>query len=78
MQFELTLFERHPQIEFENPLQLHAIVHRLFEEPVATPAAGLRAIQGDVGVPEQAIGIKTFVGRKGDADADVDEQMMTV
>ncbi len=71
------LFERHPQIEFEAPPPFHAIVHRLFEELVAAPAAGLRTIQGNLGVPEQAIGIKTFVGRKGDADAGVDDEMMT-
>ena len=75
-ELEFLLRERLAKVELERPARLHQRVHRGLEEAVAGAALGLRAVERDIGVLEQLIGVEPVGGRDRDADAGADDELL--
>ena len=69
VQLEFLLDERTAQTDLEAAARLHGRVHRRLEEAEGLAPVALGAVEREVGVLEQAVGIVAVVGRQRDADA---------
>ena len=75
---ELAAAQRHLEALFEHAAVLQRLVHALFEEVVVAAALVLGAIEREVGVLEQRLGVAAVGRRDGDADAGADHDLMAV
>ena len=53
----------------QRPALPHGIIHLPLEEATGIPATGLGAVQGDVGIGQQVVGVHRIVGKQRHADA---------
>ena len=78
VQFELSLGERRAQIELEIPPRRHPLMHGGFEKPVRAATAGLGAVERQIGVLEQLVGVGAVVGRNCNADTGIDHDLAVI
>ena len=78
VELELAVGQRLAQVELQLAARLHVGVHVRLEEAVDAAPLALGAVQGEVGVLEQLVGIGAVAGRHGDADAGADRDLMAV
>jgi hypothetical protein len=74
-QLELPLRQCRAQIEFEISPCRHPVMHRGLEKPVRAAPGRLGAIERQIGVLEQLIGVDTVAGRNRNADAGIDHDL---
>ena len=75
---ELAPGERAVQVELERRSRLHALVHGCVEEAVGAAPFSLGAIQCEISVADEPIGLRAAIQRQHDADAGAHVQHMAV
>ena len=78
VRLEFVALERRPHIHFQQAPRLRARVHAGLEEAIGAAAVGLGAVQREVGVLQQLVGIAAVLRRQRDADRDADHDLMVV
>src|SRR5690606_27904094 len=76
VEFELAVDHGVAQVEFELTPLLHARVHFGLEEAIEAAALGLGAIEGEIGVLHERVGIGTVRRGKRNADAGADDDLV--
>ena len=76
--FQLLGGECRAQVDLELAARLRLGVHLRLEEAEGRFAVGLGAIERQVGVAQQTIGVVAVGGRDGDADAGADGHQVTL
>ena len=75
VELELPVGEGSTQVPLELVAGAHASVHLVFEEPVPAPLLLLRAIEREVGVLEELVGVRPVARRHRNADADAEHDL---
>ena len=73
---ELVALQRRAQVEFQNPPRLGARVHSGLEEAIGAAAVRLGAVEREIGLLQQFVGVLAVLGRQRDADADADDELV--
>src|SRR5215470_13337829 len=78
VQLEFIAREGIAKVDLELAAQSGIGIHLHFEKAIAVAAFGLRSVESEIGVLQQLIGIGPVTGREGNADADPDDDLVTV
>jgi hypothetical protein len=78
VQLEFACRQRLAQILFHDAAGLHLQVHHGFEEAECAAAVALGAVEREVGVAQQFVGVRSVAGTDRNADADADHGLLTV
>src|SRR5204863_7782421 len=68
----LLLVQRYAQVDLHLAARLDVIVHLRLEEGIALPAVGLGAIEREIGVLHELVGVRPVARRQRHADAGAD------
>ena len=78
VKFELVSRKRRAQVVFQRNAGSQKGVHFRFKEPVHGLSVGLGAVERDIGVLQNLVGVHAVVRRDGDADANADRKVVPV
>ena len=78
VQLELAGRQRLAQVLLHDAAGLHLQVHRGFEETERAAAVALGAVEREVGVAQQFVGVRSVAGTDRNADADADHGLLAV
>ena len=67
-QFQLAVRDGLSEIKFQMPAVVQPVIHLGCEEAMLVPAFSFRAVQGQVGIPDELVRVSQV--RTGDCDAD--------